>query len=156
MLIRRELSCTDGWQLLFTRAFLFHAFSRSRVLGRTASNLLGAITHGSVSDISRSLPRFAFNFVPGLRRASARLSLEGDIHFIKRACAGHRDARRRKRKSGGEERREKKKKRDGKREKRGGKFKRERPGFTFPFSLLPFFFFARLPWLAPRILSSDG
>lgn len=56
------------------------SFSRSRVLGRataavasaSASNLLRAITHGSVPDISRSPPRFAFNFVPDLHRASAR------------------------------------------------------------------------------------
>lgn len=77
------------------------SFSRSRVLARaagaaSASNLLRAITHGSVPEISRSPPRFAFNFVPGLppaARVSARLSLEGDIHFIKRACAEHRNVR---------------------------------------------------------------
>lgn len=65
------------------------------------------------------LHRFAFNFVPGLRRASARLSLEGDIHFIKRACARHRDVQRKKRGVGG----------NGKREKIGGKFKRARDLF---------------------------
>lgn len=87
--------------------YVRRSFSRSRVLARAAgatpaSNLLRAITHGSVPEISRSPPRFAFNFVPVsyLRRAarvSARLSLEGDIHFIKRACAGHRDVRGKKR-----------------------------------------------------------
>jgi len=36
-------------------------------------------------------PRFAFNFVPGLRRgweARAVILRKGDIHFIKRACVG--------------------------------------------------------------------
>lgn len=53
MLIRREVSCTDGWQLLFTRAALFHALACSVA----ASNLLGAITHGSLFLIYRVLLR---------------------------------------------------------------------------------------------------
>lgn len=49
-----------------------------------------------------------------------RLSLESDIHFIKRACARHRDVREKKK-----EKKERKRKTE-KWEKRGGKFKWER------------------------------
>ena len=97
-----------------------HFFSCSRVLAEaasvaSASNLLRAITHGSVPEISRSPPRFAFNFVPGLRPALVRLSLERVIFILLNARApGIATCKRKK----------KKRERMGKREKSEEKFKR--------------------------------
>lgn len=100
MLIRcqRARTATNDWQLLFTCIDLFHSLAK---LGLPRRSLpLPRIYFMQLSMglflKYRVLHRVLLLISRRVCAAWPRLSLESDIHFIKRACARHRDVRKKK------------------------------------------------------------